>query len=163
MSNGGIADAPEHDLHDQCRRPEEDGRRERDRHGPERRPRRRARGRSSRSSPTGSATSTKAARSRPTSTPRPPIAACSSSARSTPTSRAPTPIEWPWPALKITDFKEGDGTSGPTFPHKALTGDEVAALKLGDVPGGAQGMIVKAPGGKTYSLTLRPLLPGESE
>jgi hypothetical protein len=31
------------------------------------------------------------------------------------------------------------------------------------VPGGAQGMIVKAPDGKTYSLTLRPLLPGESE
>ena len=75
----------------------------------------------------------------------------------------PTPLAWPWPAVKITDFKEGDGTSGPTFPHKALTGDEVAALKLGEVPGGAQGMVVKAPDGKTYSLTLRPLLPGESE
>jgi len=30
-------------------------------------------------------------------------------------------------------------------------------------PGGAQGVIVKAPNGKTYSVILRPLLPGESE
>lgn len=75
----------------------------------------------------------------------------------------PAPIEWPWPNVKITDFKEGDGTSGPTFPHKALTAEEVAALKLGDIAGGAQGLVVKAPNGKTYSLTLRPLLPGETE
>ena len=41
--------------------------------------------------------------------------------------------------------------------------NEVAALKLGDISGGAQGLIVKSPDGKTYSLTIRPLLPDESE
>jgi hypothetical protein len=75
----------------------------------------------------------------------------------------PSPLAWPWPELKITDFKEGDGTTGPTFPHKALTADEVATLDLGDIGGGAQALVVKSPDGKTYSLTLRPLLPGESE
>jgi hypothetical protein len=75
----------------------------------------------------------------------------------------PSPLAWPWSDVKITDFKEGDGTNGPTFPHKALTADQVAALKLGDISGGAQGLIVKSPDGKTYSLTIRPLLPDESE
>jgi hypothetical protein len=75
----------------------------------------------------------------------------------------PSPAAWPWSDLKITDFKEGDGTNGPTFPHAALTRDQVNALKLGDVGGGAQGLIVKSPDGKTYSLTLRPLLPDETQ
>jgi hypothetical protein len=75
----------------------------------------------------------------------------------------PKAIDWPWPDLTVADFKEGDGSSGPAFPHKALTGDEIAALKVGDVSGGAQGLIVKSPEGKTYSLIVRPLLPDESE
>jgi hypothetical protein len=75
----------------------------------------------------------------------------------------PSPVAWPWPEVKVTDFKEGDGTNGPTFPHKALSVDEVAALKLGDISGGAQGLVVKSPDGPTYSLTLRPLLPDETE
>jgi hypothetical protein len=75
----------------------------------------------------------------------------------------PSPVAWPWKDLTISDFKEGDGTNGPTFPHAALTPDQVAALKLGDVGGGAQGLIVKSLDGKTYSLTLRPLLPDETE
>jgi hypothetical protein len=75
----------------------------------------------------------------------------------------PSPLAWPWPELKISDFKQGDGTTGPTFPHKALTGDQIKALNVGDAFGGAQGLVVKTPEGKTYSLTLRPLLPGESE
>ena len=75
----------------------------------------------------------------------------------------PSPLAWPWSDLKITDFKEGDGTNGPTFPHAALTPDQVAALKVGDAGGGAQGLVIKSPDGKTYSLTLRPLLLDESE
>jgi hypothetical protein len=76
---------------------------------------------------------------------------------------APSAVTWPWSDLTIADFKEGDGTNGPPFPHRALTGEQVAALDLGDVAGGAQGLIVKSPEGKTYSVTLRPLLPDETE
>lgn len=75
----------------------------------------------------------------------------------------PSPVAWPWPDLTVADFKPGDASSPQSFPHRSLTADEVAALNLGDVAGGAQGLVLKAPDGKTYSLTLRPLLPGESE
>lgn len=75
------------------------------------------------------------------------------------------PIAWPWPAVKPADFKMGpaDGTGGPAFPHRAMTADEIGALKIGDIAGGVQGPILKAPDGKLYTLILRPLLVEESE
>jgi hypothetical protein len=76
---------------------------------------------------------------------------------------APSAVPWPWPDLKLSDFKEGDGTTGPTFPHKTLTGQQVAALSLGDIAGGAQGLIIQSPVGETFSVTLRPLLPDETD
>jgi hypothetical protein len=74
------------------------------------------------------------------------------------------PIEWPWPAIKPTDFKAGagDGTSGPTLPHRTLTPDELGALGLTGIEGGAQGLVLKGPDGKAYSLILRPLLADEA-
>jgi hypothetical protein len=75
----------------------------------------------------------------------------------------PSPSPWPWPELAIADFTVGDGTTAPTFPHRALTADEVAALNIGDAPGGASGMFVDGPDGKFYSVILRPLLPDETE
>jgi hypothetical protein len=74
----------------------------------------------------------------------------------------PSASPWPWPELTLDDFPVGDGVSAPTFPHKSLTGDEIAALIVGDVLGGAQGMIVEGPDGKTYAVVLRPLLPDET-
>lgn len=74
----------------------------------------------------------------------------------------PSPLAWPWPDLTVADFPVGDGVSAPGFPHKTLTTDEVAALNLGDALGGASGLIVEAPNGKTYTVVLRPLLPEES-
>lgn len=75
------------------------------------------------------------------------------------------PIAWPWPGLKPADFPAGagDGTSGTTFPHRTMTAQEVAALGLGDVPGGAQGMFLTGPDGKAYSFILRPLLADEKD
>ena len=76
-----------------------------------------------------------------------------------------TAIAWPWPAMKPADFKEGagDGT-GPQLPHRSLTPDEVKALGVDGFDGGIQGLFIKSPDGKkTYSLTLRPLLPDEKE
>jgi hypothetical protein len=74
-------------------------------------------------------------------------------------------IEWPWPALKPTDFREGanDGSGGPRLPHRTLGTTEVAALKLADIEGGVQGLTVRGPDGKTYSFTLRPLLADEKD
>jgi hypothetical protein len=73
-------------------------------------------------------------------------------------------VDWPWPALTPTDFKEGppDG-SAPMFPHRTLTPDEIAALKLTDIDGGIQGLVLKAPDKKLYTFILRPLLVDEKE
>jgi hypothetical protein len=74
------------------------------------------------------------------------------------------PVAWPWPNVKPSDFSQpaADG-SGPPFPHRTLTAEEVAALNVGDAPGGIQGLVLKAPDDKLYSFVLRPLLPGETQ
>jgi len=73
-------------------------------------------------------------------------------------------VAWPWPDLKPSDFDQpaNDGTGVP-FPHRTVSAEEVAALSLGEAPGGIQGLILKGPDGKIYSLILRPLLPSETE
>ena len=75
-----------------------------------------------------------------------------------------TPRAWPWPALKVADFKEApNGEGGVAFPHRALSKAEVDALGIKDVVGGLQNVILTGTDGKVYSLILRPLLPEESE
>jgi hypothetical protein len=72
-------------------------------------------------------------------------------------------VEWPWPDLTITDFTVDVNAPGAfQFPNRAMTADEVAALDLGDVAGGVQGLVIDGPDGKRYSFILRPLLPDES-
>jgi hypothetical protein len=73
-------------------------------------------------------------------------------------------VAWPWPDLKPSDFVQPakDG-SGLPFPHRTMSVEQVAALNLGDVPGGVQGPILMGPDGKIYSFILRPLLPSEKE
>lgn len=72
------------------------------------------------------------------------------------------PMAWPWPAVKVTDFKaDVNAAGGIQLPHRTMSPDEVAALKLGDIPGGVQGVTLAAPDNKTYALVLRPLLPSE--
>jgi len=73
------------------------------------------------------------------------------------------PMAWPWPDLTANDFPEAADPNRPGFPHRTLTPDEVVAMGLGDVSGGAQGIVLKAPDGKLYSFILRPLLPEETE
>ncbi|MEA2519107.1 MAG: hypothetical protein QOF49_1187 [Chloroflexota bacterium] len=75
------------------------------------------------------------------------------------------PVAWPWPALHLSDFKEGanDGTDGPKFPHRSLDAGEVAALGLTDIAGGLQGLVLEAPDGTLRTLILRPLLADERE
>jgi hypothetical protein len=74
------------------------------------------------------------------------------------------PVPWPWPTVKPSDFTQppADG-SGLPFPHRTITADEVAALKLGEAPGGMQGLVLQGPDDKLYSFIIRPLLPAETE
>ncbi len=70
---------------------------------------------------------------------------------------------WPWPDLKIADFPTPKDPNGAlVFPQRVLTPEQVVALNMGDLRGGAQGIYLNGPDGKQYSLALRPLLPGES-
>jgi hypothetical protein len=72
---------------------------------------------------------------------------------------------WPWSAVKPADFQEGvnDGSGGIVLPHRTLTAAEVTQLGLDDVAGGFVNLMLAGTDGKTYALTLRPLLPGETE
>ena len=73
-------------------------------------------------------------------------------------------IDWPWPALKPSDFKAPvNNEPGPGFPHRTLTSDEIAALKLSDIEGGIQGVVLKGPDAKFYTFILRPLLVDETQ
>jgi hypothetical protein len=70
---------------------------------------------------------------------------------------------WPWPDLTPADFPTPKDPNAPfRFAQRVLTPAEVEALGLGDVRGGAMGIYLTGPDGKQYSLSLRPLLPGET-
>jgi hypothetical protein len=71
-------------------------------------------------------------------------------------------VAWPWAEIGPEDFAQpaADGSGAP-FPHRTMTSAEVAEMKLGDVAGGIQGLVLKSSDGTFYSFILRPLLPGE--
>ena len=70
---------------------------------------------------------------------------------------------WPWPDLKPVDFKEPEDPNAPfRLAQRVLNPAEVEAIGVGDVRGGALGIYLNGPDGKHYSLSLRPLLPGET-
>ena len=71
-------------------------------------------------------------------------------------------IARPWASLTPADFKEGP-PDNPGFPHRTLTEPEIAALKLDNIAGGIQGVVLTGPDGKLSSFILRPLLADEAE
>jgi hypothetical protein len=73
------------------------------------------------------------------------------------------PVKWPWPGIKPTDFAAPPDGGGFAMLRRAMSPDEVAALGLGDVSGGIQGLDLSGPDGKFYGLVLRPLLPDEKD
>ena len=70
-----------------------------------------------------------------------------------------TAIPWPWPDLAIDDFQPHAADEGVLFG--GLTPEQAAHVTR--VPsGGVLAMPIQAPHGTPVTLTLRPLLPGES-
>lgn len=71
--------------------------------------------------------------------------------------------EWPWPDLAPSDFSAGSAPDAPTFPHRTMGAEEVAALGQGDLAGGLTGYYVEAPDGSLYSVVIRPMLPDDED
>jgi hypothetical protein len=69
--------------------------------------------------------------------------------------------DWPWTDLKPADFAIPADPNAIQFPTHPLTAKQVEALGIEHPEGGFQGMTLTGPDGKTYSFSLRPLLPDD--
>lgn len=69
---------------------------------------------------------------------------------------------WPWTDIKPSAFVPDADPSGLQFPHRTMTPTEVEALGVSGYEGGLQNITLDGPDGKTYTLSLRPLLPDET-
>jgi hypothetical protein len=77
---------------------------------------------------------------------------------------APDQRPWPWADITPTDFPFPADPNMFQMAQRALTPADVDALDFDQVDGGFQGMVLVGPNdGKIYSLSLRPLLPDESD
>ncbi len=70
---------------------------------------------------------------------------------------------WPWTDLEPGDFVPAADPNGLQFPHHTLTPAQVEALGVTGFEGGLQNVTLTGSDGKTYTLSVRPLLPDETE
>jgi hypothetical protein len=75
--------------------------------------------------------------------------------------QAPDVRAWPWPDLNVTDFKPSADPNGLQLPQRTMTPAEIEKLDVKDFQGGFQGLVLKGPDGKLYTLSVRPLLPDD--
>ncbi|HEY7969819.1 MAG TPA: hypothetical protein VID95_07465, partial [Candidatus Limnocylindrales bacterium] len=74
----------------------------------------------------------------------------------------PAAVPWPWADIPPTAFKEETLPDGGTSLRRhVLTQAQVDVLGIKDVAGGLQGVVLSGPDGKSYTLTVRPLLADE--
>ena len=71
-------------------------------------------------------------------------------------------ITWPWSTFGPETFVPSTGGNGPAIPSRTLSAAAVAELGLPNLEGGAGGIVLRSQDGKTYALSLRPLLPDEA-
>ena len=77
---------------------------------------------------------------------------------------APDSIAWPWTDLKPTDFAFPADQNAFQLATHALTPAQVEATAVKDPQGGFQGLVITSPDGtKLYTLSVRPLLPDETQ
>ena len=75
---------------------------------------------------------------------------------------APDVKAWPWSHLKPADFVSNPDPNAFQLPTRVLTVAEVETLDISAYRGGFQGLSLTGPSdGKTYTLSIRPLLPDE--
>ena len=78
-------------------------------------------------------------------------------------SGSPGTRPWPWADIKPTDFVSNGDPNAFHLPAHVLTAAQVQALGILPYQGGLLGLTLMDPkSGKSYSLSLRPLLPGET-
>ena len=76
---------------------------------------------------------------------------------------APDAKPWPWDGIKPADFAANPDPNAFQLPERVLSVAEVEALAITPYRGGFLGLTLVGPGdGKTYSFSLRPLLPDEA-
>jgi hypothetical protein len=75
--------------------------------------------------------------------------------------QAPDLRSWPWADLTVADFKPAAGPNGLQFPHRTMTPAEIDELDVTAYEGGFQGLALTGSDGKLYTMSLRPLLPGD--
>ncbi len=69
---------------------------------------------------------------------------------------------WPWTDVKPSEFVASTDPNGPRLPARVLTPAQAAVLGIAPFEGGFERLALSGPGdGKTYSFTLRPLLPDD--
>ena len=71
--------------------------------------------------------------------------------------------DWPWPDINPGDFTPDPDPNANQFPHRRMTIEEVDVLGIKDYQGGFQNLVLKTSDGKTWTFSLRPLLPGEPD
>jgi hypothetical protein len=75
---------------------------------------------------------------------------------------APDARAWPWPDLTPADFVARSDPNAFQIPSRVLSVADVEALGISPYRGGLLGLTLTGPtDGKTYSFSLRPLLPDE--
>lgn len=75
---------------------------------------------------------------------------------------APDAKPWPWDDVTPADFVANPDPSASQLPSRVMTVAEVEALGITPYLGGFQGLTLVGPSdGKSYSFSLRPLLPDE--
>ena len=77
---------------------------------------------------------------------------------------APGARPWPWADIKPTDFVRDGDPNAFQLPVHVLTAAQVQALGILPYKGGFQGLTLIDPkGGRSYSFSLRPLLPDDTK
>jgi len=77
---------------------------------------------------------------------------------------APDQIAWPWTDLQPADFAFPADANAFQMGTHVLTPAQVDATGVKDPQGGFQGLVISSPDkAKIYNLSLRPLLPDETE
>lgn len=70
---------------------------------------------------------------------------------------------WPWKDIRPSDFVAPADPNRSQLPAKVLTAAQIEVLGVDQPQGGFQGVTLTRPDGTRYALSLRPLLPDDTE